>query len=139
VSELTLRGRGLSKYIGHGEALLSMEPISFFGGVNPKTGIVVERSHPLENMSIKGKVLIFPYGKGSTVGAYVLYQMSKLGTAPAAIINVKADHVTLVGCIIAQIPLVDSLDRDPFSLINNGDYVIVDGVNGLVKVSRRKF
>ena len=92
MSELTLRGRGLSKYIGHGEALLSMEPISFFGGVNPKTGIVVERSHPLENISIKGKVLIFPYGKGSTVGAYVLYQMSKLGTAPAAIINVKATN-----------------------------------------------
>lgn len=142
MSKIVLRGRGLSRYVGGGKALVSREPISFFGGVDPKSGVIVERGHPLENMSVKGRVLVFPYGKGSTVGAYVLYQMSRLGTAPVAIVNVKVDHVTLVGCIIAQIPLVDGLDRDPLELICDGDYVFVDGVRGLVEISpssKRKF
>lgn len=138
MSKLILKGRGLSRYVGSGLALVSRKPISFFGGVDPEKGIVVEKDHPWNNKSITGRVLVFPSGKGSTVGAYILYQMSKFGTAPAAIINVKADHVTLVGCIISRIPLVDCLNYNPFSLINDGDYVVVSGIDGLVEVFKRK-
>lgn len=133
-AELILTGRGLSKSFGEGRALISSEPISFFGGVDPHTGLIIESGHQLEGKSITNRVLIFPHGKGSTVGAYTLYLMSKLGTAPAAIINVEADPVVIVGCIISNIPLVDHLSSNPLEVICNDDYVYVDGAAGRVKV-----
>jgi len=134
--EMLLKGRGLSGSAGEGPALVSSEPISFFGGVDPPTGLIIESGHPLNGRSISGKVLVFPHGKGSTVGAYTLYWMSKLGTAPAAIINIEADHVVIVGCIISNIPLVDHLLINPLEVIRDGDYVYVDGAAGRVKVVR---
>ncbi|MEM2137187.1 MAG: DUF126 domain-containing protein [Candidatus Methanomethylicia archaeon] len=93
-----------------GEALVSMEPIAFLGGVDPKTGIIVERKHPLEGKCISGKVLVFPYGKGSTVGTYILYRMMKMGTAPIAIINEECEPIIAVGAIISNIPCIDKVD-----------------------------
>ncbi len=133
---IIVRGRGLSRHVGEGYALVSEAPISFFGGVDPRTGRIVEPGHPLEGVCVSGRVLVYPYGKGSTVGAYVLYQMSKLGTAPRAIVNVESDHVTIVGCIISELPLVDRLELNPMDLIRSGDYVLVDGVRGVVKIFR---
>ena len=74
---MELSGRKI--FTGHvkGEALVSNEDISFFGGVDPDTGIVVEKDHPLKGISVTGKILVFPQGKGSTVGSYTLYQMKK--------------------------------------------------------------
>ncbi len=92
-----------------GKSLVSTLPISFFGGVDPNTGIVVEKNHPLEGNCIAGKVLIFPTGKGSTVGSYTLYRLKKNGKAPCAIINSQCETITAVGCIIAEIPCIDSI------------------------------
>ncbi|MCX8203098.1 MAG: DUF126 domain-containing protein, partial [Nitrososphaeria archaeon] len=80
---------------------------------------------------------VFPKGKGSTVGSYVLYQLRKNGHAPAAIINVETEAIIATGCILAEIPLVDRLDSDPIATIRNGDWTEVDGSTGLVKVRRR--
>ncbi len=135
---IVIKGRGLSKYIGEGPALISYEPITFFGGVDPYTGIIIEHNHPLRGRCISGKVLVFPYGKGSTVGAYILYQLSKLNKAPKAIINIEADHVTIVGCVISKIPLIDRLEINPFSVIDESSYIIVDGIKGLVRVIKNK-
>lgn len=90
-----------------GKALVSSQPISFFGGVDPDSGVVVEKGHPLEGKCITGKVLVFPTGKGSTVGSYTLYRLKKNGKAPGAIVNAQCETITAVGCIIAEIPCID--------------------------------
>ena len=107
-----------------GEALVTSQAISFFGGVDPETGVVVERGHELEGQSIAGKVLVFPTGKGSTVGSYTLYRLKHNGMAPAAILNAQCETITAVGCIIAEIPCVDQIDVSQF---HTGDLVQVDG------------
>ena len=107
-----------------GKALVSSEPIGFFGNVDPDTGMVVEKGHELEGQSIAGTVLVFPTGKGSTVGSYTLYRLKKNGKAPLAIICSESEPKVAVGAIIADIPMVDRVD---ISTISTGDQVTVDG------------
>jgi len=117
-----------------GEALVSPEPLSFFGGVDAETGRVVEPGHPLEGQSIAGRVLVFPTAKGSTVGSYILYRLRKAGLAPAGLINAESEPIVAVGAIIASIPMVDHID---ISQIKTGDRVAIDGASvtwqGVVK------
>ncbi|MCX9011599.1 MAG: DUF126 domain-containing protein [Candidatus Methanoperedens sp.] len=117
-----------------GEALVTSQPVSFLGSVDPRTGIVVEKEHELAGKSITGKVLVFPGGKGSTVGSYVIYQLKKNGTAPAAMINIKAEPIVAVGAIISDIPLVDRMEKDPTAAIRTGDKVLVDAIVGSVEI-----
>lgn len=131
---MKLRGRVVKLGEAEGPALVSKQPISFLGGVDPTTGEVVELSHELRGKSISGRVLVFPHGKGSTVGSYVLYQLAKNRLAPAAILNRQAEPVVAVGAIIAGIPMVHQLDQDPVEVIQTGDWVKVKG--GLVEVKR---
>ncbi|NMA09428.1 hypothetical protein L21_2709 [Methanoculleus chikugoensis] len=126
-----MQGRSISRGIGTGELLVSSEPISFLSGVDPETGIVVEHGHPLEGQSVAGRVLAFPYGKGSTVGSYVIYALKQNGLAPAAIINTEAEPIIAVGAIIAGIPLVDRLPPE-FSRLPPGTTVTVNGDSGEV-------
>ena len=107
---MELKGRIIYKGKGEGEALTTTQPISFYGGVDPNTGIVIEKGHELQGQSVKGKVLVFPNGKGSTVGSYTLYRMKKNGTAPAGIVNKECETVVAVGVIISEIPCVDKID-----------------------------
>ncbi len=106
---MKLKGRTIYRGMAEGEALVTTQGISFFGGVDPDTGIIVERGHQLEGKSIAGKVLVFPTGKGSTVGSYTLYRLKHNGLAPAAIINIECETITAVGCIIAEIPCIDQI------------------------------
>ncbi len=119
-----MRGRVIYAGQARGRALVTRMGISFFGGVDPETGLIVERGHELEGQSIAGRVLVFPRGKGSTVGSYTLYRLKRNGLAPAAIINSECDPVTAVGCIIAEIPCLDHLPLDRF---RTGDEVVVEG------------
>ncbi|KKK43933.1 hypothetical protein LCGC14_1232000 [marine sediment metagenome] len=128
---MKLEGRKIFKGNAKAEAIVTNEGISFYGGVDPDTGIVVEVGHELEGQSITGKILVFPTGKGSTVGSYTLYRMKKNNTAPVAIINKQIDTIIAVGCIISEIPCVDKIDIDN---IKTGQIVIVDGSNGTVEV-----
>lgn len=105
--------------------------ISFFGGVDPDTGVIVERGHELEGQCIAGKILAFPSGKGSTVGSYTLYRLKAAGRAPAAILNVQCETITAVGCIIAEIPCVDEI---PIDRLKTGASARVDGEQGSVEV-----
>jgi len=107
-----------------GTALVSSEPIGFLGGVDPETGIVIEEQHPLSGQCIAGKILVFPTGKGSTVGSYTLYQLARNGLAPVGIINSEADPVIAVGAIISDIPMVDHVD---ISSIQTGDLIEIAG------------
>ncbi len=132
---MLLKGRSVSRGKATGLALVSKDPISFLGGVDPKTGTVIEKGHSLYGKSVKGTVLVFPGGKGSTVGSYVVYQLMKNGAAPAAIINRRSEPIVAVGAIISGIPMVDSLEKDPLETIKDGDAVTVDGTAGTVEVS----
>ena len=127
---MQVRGRGISRGISEGETLVSAEAISFFGGVDPKTGTIIEKGHQLEGKCVAGKVLIFPRGKGSTVGSYVLLQLAKNGCAPSAIINEEAEPIIAVGAIIAKIPMVDRLEGSGYAHIKSGMKVRVDGTGG---------
>jgi len=132
---MLLKGRMVSRGKATGPALVSKDPISFLGGVDPKTGTVIEKDHALYGKNVKGRVLIFPNGKGSTVGSYVIYQLKKNGVAPAAIVNLRSEPIVAVGAIISDIPMVDSLEIDPVETIKDGQAVTVDGTAGTVEVS----
>lgn len=132
--ERAYSGRGVAKFVGEGEALVSKQGISFFGGVDPKTGIVREKGHDLCGADITGKVLVFPKGKGSTVGSYVIYQLKKNSHAPAAIVNIETETIIATGCILAEIALVDKLEKNPLEEIKTGDLVLVDGKAGKVVI-----
>jgi len=121
---LKLKGRAIFEGKAEGQALVSSSPMSFYGGVNPDTGEIVERGSELVGQSVKGRVLVFPYGKGSTVGSYVLYRLAKNGVAPRAIVNAKCETIVAVGAIISEIPCVDMVD---VSKIKQGTRVRVDG------------
>ncbi|HWQ45009.1 MAG TPA: DUF126 domain-containing protein [Methanosarcina barkeri] len=135
---IKLKGRTISRGCAKGEVLLSRDPISFLGSVDPKTGVIIEENHVLTGKSIKDKVLIFPHGKGSTVGSYVLYQLKKNGAAPAAIINLETEPIVAVGAIISEIPLVDMLEKNPYEVLNNGDLVLVNGSKGYIELIKHE-
>lgn len=133
MQEIVLKGRGIVEGHCKAEALVSKKPLSFLGGVDPADGKIIDKTHDLCGECIKGKILCFPHGRGSTVGSYVLYSLAKKKLAPKAIVNRTADPVVVVGAIIADIPMVDKVD---VGKIKNGDMVEVDGCNGLVKVTK---
>jgi len=128
---MILNGRKIYPGQADGEALVSRMGISFYGGVDPDSGVVTEAGHDLQGQSVAGKVLIFPTGKGSTVGSYILYRLKQAGLGPAAIINAECEPITAVGCIIAEIPCVDQVEIDQLA---TGMRLAVDAANGLVKV-----
>lgn len=131
---MKLQGRKISKGQAVGEALVTSMAISFFGGVDPETSLVVEKGHELEGQSISGKVLVFPTGKGSTVGSYTLYRLKMAGLAPGAIINADCETITAVGCIIAEIPCVDKV---AITQIKSGDRVDIDADQGFIEIGQQ--
>lgn len=121
-----MKGRIIMKGKTEAEALVTSQPISFYGGVNPKTSQILEKGHELQGKLVKGKILVFPTGKGSTVGSYTLYRMKKNNTAPAGIINKDCETVIAVGAIISEIPCVDHID---ISKIKTGDLIQIENEN----------
>ena len=128
---MKLRGRTIYPGKVEGLALVTSMGISFFGGVDPETGVVVEKGHELEGQSISGKILVFPTGKGSTVGSYTLYRLKDSSLAPAAIVNAECETITAVGCIIAEIPCVDQI---PIEQLTTGSRLFVDAKRGILEV-----
>jgi uncharacterized protein len=124
-----LRGRGISGGVATGTLLVSPEPITFLSGVDPDTGIIVEKGHPLEGKSLAGRVIAFDHGKGSTVGSYVIYALSRNGHAPAAIVNAEAEPIIVVGAIMGRIPMIDRIGISLSDLID-GENVRVNGTTG---------
>ena len=136
--KIILRGRKIIGGVAEGEAVVTRQPISFLGGVNPDKGQVVERGHELEGQNITGKIFIFTHGKGSTAGPYIIYAMAKRKTAPSGMINLEAEPIIAVGAAMGNIPLVDRLDKNPLEVISSGDRVKIDGDQGTVEVTKKK-
>lgn len=127
-----IKCKNIAKGKAQGELIVSSEPISFLGGVNPETGEVIDPNHELKGEIIKDKILFIPGGKGSTVGSYVIFQMKKNNTAPKAIICIKAEPIIVTGAIMSNIPMVDSPeDTEP---LTTGTMVEVDGDEGIINI-----
>ncbi len=123
-------GRMISPGKAEAEAIVSEEPIGFYGGVDIETGVVIEKGHPLEGECVTGKILIFPRGKGSTVGSYVIYGLEKNDVGPAAIVNEETETIVATGAILAGIPCIDQIDISQFK---SGDMLKLDADKGRVE------
>ena len=128
-----MKGRTISPGNAEGEAIISSEPIGFYGGIDIKTGIVIEKGHPIEGKKVTGKILVFPYGKGSTVGSYVIYGLKKNNVAPAGIINKETETIVATGVILAGIPCIDQVDIEK---IKNGDKLVLNADKGIVEIKK---
>ena len=124
--------RMISKGKEEGECIVTNESISFLGGVDPKTGTVIDKKHELYGQCITDKILVIPSGKGSTVGSYVIYQMAKNDTAPKAIICQKAEPIIAIGAIISKIPMVDNPEIDIVNSLKDVRSVVVDADNSII-------
>ncbi|MBL7185594.1 MAG: DUF126 domain-containing protein [Phycisphaerae bacterium] len=128
--ERTLIGRAIVAGSAEGTALVSKEPLSFWGGVCPRTGEIIDRRHELSGASVTGKVFVLPTGRGSSTSSATLMQSIKAGVAPAAIINLSVDPILALGSIVSDelyhqtVPIV-ILGQEDFSSIKQDDYLVV--------------
>lgn len=126
-----MKGRVISPGIVQGEAIVSSEPVGFYGGIDIDTGIIIEKNHPLQGQSVKDKILVFPNGKGSTVGSYVIYGLQRNGVGPLGIVNKETETIVATGVILAGIPCVDQIDIDQ---IKTGDMILLNADDGEVTI-----
>ena len=132
---IRLVGRQISCGVATGKALVLESDLSFLGGVDPETGRIKDKGTGAFNRTVRNRVLVFPKGKGSTVGSYVIYGLQANGKAPAAIVNAQTETIVATGAILSKIPLVDDVD---ITVIRTGDRVTVDGDVGQVIVHRKE-
>ena len=123
-----------------GEVIVTTQPISFWGGVDPKTGCISEPRHELVGKSISGKVLAFPFGKGSSTTSLIILELVRVNKAPAAVINIRTEPILATGPIVSrhfygkEIPIL-SLEEEPFQKLQSGKYVIVNATEGYVTIT----
>jgi predicted aconitase with swiveling domain len=127
-----IKGRGIVPGRVEGEALVSHETISGWGGIDPATGTIIERRHELFGVCFTGKVLVFPGAKGSSGWSGFFQATRLLGTAPLAMVFTTLSTKSALGAVVTRVPTVTDLDEDPTTIIETGDWVIVDADRGLI-------
>jgi predicted aconitase with swiveling domain len=133
---ITLRGRKVVGGVAEGEALVTRDTISGWGGVNPMAGVIVETRHELRGQSFKDKILVFPGAKGSSGWSAVFHMARLAGTAPKALVFNEMTTKVALGAVVMRCPSVTELDQDPLEVIETGDWVRVDGDAGIVEVRK---
>ncbi len=133
---VTIRGRGIARGRAEGRALIADATLSFWGEVDPVAGTVISAGHLLEGRCIAGKVLVIRSTPGSSATPMVLRLASLEGKAPAALVNLEVDALAALGCIVNQIPMIADLECDPFSLVCDGDHLVVDADCGSLTIMR---
>ena len=136
-TRIVLRGRKVVGGVAEGEALVTRDTISGWGGINPTNGTVIETRHELRGVSFKDKVLVFPGAKGSSGWSAMFHTARLMGTAPKAMVFNEMTTKIALGAVVMHAPSVTELDQDPLDVIETGDWVKVDGDRGLVEVTRR--
>jgi hypothetical protein len=129
-----IKCRKISRGQAQGKVIISSDPLSFLGGVDPQTGDITDRQHELYPQNISDQILVIPSGKGSTVGSYVIYQMAKNKTAPLAIVALEAEPIIATGAIMASIPMVDQPEENVLKILKKGNRVEVDADAGIIKI-----
>lgn len=137
MKQVILTGRKVVGGIAEGEALVTKQTISTWGGVDAIKGIITERRHELRNQSFSGKVLVFPSAKGSSGWSTVAQIMRLAEKAPKAMIIKEVNSLTAIGAVVMRVPTVTDLDQNPIEVITTGDWVKVDAERGLVEVIKR--
>ena len=122
--------------MAEGEALVTRETISGWGGIDSATGTVIESRHELKGVSFAGKVLVFPGAKGSSGWSNAFHMARLAGKAPKAMIFTVMTTKVALGAVVMRIPSVTDFDQDPLQVIETGDWVTVDGDRGIVEVRR---
>ena len=137
--EKKLTGRCVVPGKCDGEVMVSAQPISFWGSVDPETGCINDPRHELFGQSISGRVLAFPFGKGSSTGSLIMLELARVGKAPAAIINMRTEPILATGPIVIkhfygkEIPVV-TLSDDEFKMLKTGQHVKVNATEGYVSI-----
>ena len=138
MKKIILHGRKVVGGCAEGEALVTKDTISGWGGINPMDGVIIERRHELRGQSFRGKVLVFPGAKGSS-GWTIRFHVARLaGAAPKAMIFNKMTTKVALGAVVIHSPAVTDLDQDPLEVITTGDWVKVDADNGIVEVTKKE-
>jgi predicted aconitase with swiveling domain len=137
-TRIVLRGRKVVGGVADGEALVTRDTISGWGGVNPMDGTIIETRHELSGQSFAGKVLVFPGAKGSSGWSVAFHTARLAGTAPKALVFKEMTTKVALGAVVMRVPAVTDLERDPLEVIETGDWVRVDGDAGTVEVVKRR-
>ena len=135
---IVIRGRCVVPGVAEGEALVTKEPISGWGGVDPRNGTVIETRHELRGQSFAGKVLVFPGAKGSSGWSAQFHVARMMGTAPAAWLFNQMTTKVALGTVVSHAPAMTDFDIDPLTVIRTGDWVRVDADAGIVTVTRKQ-
>lgn len=136
-NKMVLRGRKVVGGVAEGEALVTRDRISGWGGIDPRTGTIIETRHELRGQSFKGKVLVFPGAKGSSGWSSQFHVARLAGAAPLAMVFNEMTTKIALGAVVTHAPAVTDFDRDPLEVIATGDWVKVDGDRGIVEVTKR--
>ena len=135
---IVLRGRKVVGGCAEGEALVTKETISGWGGIDPMTGTVIETHHELRGVSFRDRVLVFPGAKGSSGWSNAFHMTRLAGAAPKAMVFNRMNTKIALGAVVTHAPTVTELDQDPLAVIETGDWVRVDGDRGIVEVTKRR-
>jgi uncharacterized protein len=135
---IVLRGRKVVGGCAEGEALVTKETISGWGGIDPMTGTVIETHHELCGVSFRDRVLVFPGAKGSSGWSNAFHMTRLAGSAPKAMVFNRMNTKIALGAVVTHAPTVTDLDQDPLTVVETGDWVRVDGDRGIVEVTKRR-
>jgi uncharacterized protein len=135
---IVLHGRCVVPGSAQGEALVTRDRISGWGGIDSRTGTIVETRHELRGVSFAGKVLVFPGAKGSSGWSNAFHLTRVLGVAPAALLFNEMTTKIALGAVVTRAPALTGFDRDPLACIETGDWVRVDADAGTVEIIKRR-
>ncbi len=136
-SVVVLKGRKVVGGRAEGEALVTRDRVSGWGGIDPRTGTIIETRHELRGVSFAGKVLVFPGAKGSSGWSNQFHLTRLTGTAPAAMLFNEMTTKIALGAVVTRAPAMTDFDQDPLDAIATGDWVVVDADAGTVTITRR--
>lgn len=135
---IVIHGRKVVPGVAAGEALVSRDRISGWGGIDSRTGTVIETRHELRGVSFAGKVLVFPGAKGSSGWSAAFHMTRLMNVAPAAFLFNEMTTKIALGAVVTHSPSMTDFDRDPMALIETGDWVKVDADRGVVEIRKRR-
>lgn len=137
---VTLKGHGRCDGIFEGHPIVSRQPFGFWQGIDPYTGLVIDKRHDLKGHSIKDKALIYPFGRGSTGTPGIFLEAVRNHVAPGAIVNIKSEPMIMVCALLAEvffgvkIPVVDGLNGDELEMMRKSNRVKIDGHSGTIEI-----
>jgi predicted aconitase with swiveling domain len=137
LTKIVLHGRKVVPGVAEGEAFVTTDTISGWGGLDSSTGTIIERRHEARGKSFKDKVLVFPGAKGSSGYSHYFHLARVAGAAPKAMLFNKMTAKAALGAVVTRVPAMTELDRDPLTVIETGDWVKVDADNGIVEVTKK--